>query len=191
MPVSALTTFLGPVVSLRTHRSDARPVFFYGDSNSTFSWAGPETHAGTIVFTAASRVTFAGQVASSATLTNSGPVTNSGAVTNSGNVNNTGTFAIGSGVSIALLQRSVISVSPGAIAPFDSVVTTATISTMPADALILGVQQSSLWSGAYYDISVNANVSAASTLQLGLVNSTLTSVTPAAMNWTVTWMDPA
>jgi hypothetical protein len=120
-----------------------------------------------------------------------GAVTMTGAVANSGNVNHTGTFAIGSGVSISLLQRSVISVSPGAVAAHDSVITTATISTMPADALILGVQQASIWSGAYYDLAVNCNVSAVSTLQIGIANSTITSVTPAAMNWTITWMDPA
>ena len=120
-----------------------------------------------------------------------GTMTVTGAVANSGNVNHTGTFAIGSGVSISLLQRSVISVNPGAVAGHESVITTATISTMPADALILGVQQASIWSGSYYDLSVNCNVSAASTLQIGIANSTLTSVTPAAMNWTVTWADPA
>ena len=120
-----------------------------------------------------------------------GTMTVTGAVANSGNVNHTGTFAIGSGVSISLLQRSVISVNPGAVAGHESVITTATISTMPADALILGVQQASIWSGSYYDLSVNCNVSAASTLQIGIANSTLTSVTPANMNWTVTWMDPA
>ena len=173
-----------PLVSHRT--TNARP----GDPGHYLfpSWMTVEVDG---PFNADGAADFDGDADFSSAVTMSGRVAMSGAVTPSGNVNVTGTFAVGSGVSISLLQRSVISVNPGAVAGHESVITTATISTMPADALILGVQQASIWSGSYYDLSVNCNVSAASTLQIGIANSTLTSVTPAAMNWTVTWADPA
>ena len=110
----------------------------------------------------------------------------------SGNVHVTGPFALGaSGTSFSALRRSTISVTPGAVAPFDSVSTTATISLMPADAIVIAAQPGSLWSGAYYDLAITARVSAASTLVIGLANSTLTSVTPAAMNWDVVYLDPS
>ena len=125
------------------------------------------------------------------TFESDGPAKFDGKFDATGNVNVTGSFAVGSGVSLALIQRSIISVNPGAVAAQDSVTTTATVQTMPADALILGVQQASIWSGSYYDLAVNVNVSAASTLLIGLANSTITSVTPAAMNWTITWADPS
>lgn len=158
------TSNLGPKVSHRTTNVYSGPGHYLFPSWMTVETDGPLNVDGTMTVT--------------------------GAVANSGNVNHTGTFAIGSGVSISLLQRSVISVNPGAVAAQDSIITTATIQTLTADALILGVQQASIWSGAYYDLSVNVNVSAASTLQIGIANSTITSVTPAAMNWTITWADP-
>ena len=121
-----------------------------------------------------------------------GAVTQSGAAALSGNVAFTGTFALGaSGTSFSALRKSTISVNPGAVAPFDSISTTATISLMPADAIILAAQPGSLWSGAYYDLSITPRVSAASTLVLGIVNSTLTSITPTAMNWDVIYLDPS
>jgi len=115
-----------------------------------------------------------------------------GAVGLTGNVNTTGTFAVGtSGASWTLIQKSVISVNPGAVAAQDSVSTTATIQTMPADALILSAQPASIWSGAYFDLAITPTVSAASTIRIGLTNSTITGVTPAAMNWTIVWADPS
>ena len=115
-----------------------------------------------------------------------------GAVGLTGNVNTTGSFAVGaSGASWNLIQKSVISVNPGAVAAADSISTTATIQTMPADALILSAQPASIWSGAYFDLSITPTVSAASTLRIGIANSTHTSVTPDAMNWTIVWADPS
>ena len=177
------TSNLGPRVSHATTKAFTEgPGHYLIPSWMTFETDGPANLDGLVKASS-------GLSASRLTVTGAANVT--GAFTASGNANITGSFAVGSGVSLALIQRSIISVTPGAIAPFDSVSTTATIQTMPADALILGVQQASIWSGAYYDISVNANVSAASTLLIGLVNSTLTSVTPDAMNWTITWADPS
>ena len=127
-----------------------------------------------------------------------GPVKLDGAVTAtaaqafSGNVAVTGSLAVGaSGTSIGAIRGSTISVSLGAIAPWDSVSTTATISLMPADAVVLAIQPTSIWSGAYYDITMSTLVSAASTLVISAVNSTLTSVTPAAQNMTVWYIDPS
>ena len=121
-----------------------------------------------------------------------GAVTQSGAAALSGNVALTGTFALGaSGTSFSALRKSTISVNPGAVAAFDSANTTATISLMPADAIILAAQPGSLWSGAYYDLAITARVSAASTIAIGIANSTLTSITPTAMNWDVVYIDPS
>ena len=126
------------------------------------------------------------------TVTQSGAVNQSGAVTQTGNVSNTGTWALGaSGTSFSALRKSTISVNPGAVAGHESVSTTATITLMPADAIILAAQPTSLWSGAYYDLSITARVSAASTIQIGIANSTLTSITPTNMNWDVVYIDPS
>lgn len=103
-----------------------------------------------------------------------------------------GGVAVGtSGSRIASVVVSTISVIPGAVPANDSVSTTATISTMPADAMVLSAQPASIWSGAYFDIKYDANVSAASTLRLSFANSAITSVTPDAMNWKIMWADPA
>ena len=121
-----------------------------------------------------------------------GAVTQSGAVTQTGNVSNTGTWALGaSGTSFSALRKSTISVNPGAVAGHESVSTTATITLMPADAIILAAQPTSLWSGAYYDLGITARVSAVSTIAIGIHNSTLTSLTPPDMNWDVVYIDPS
>lgn len=177
MASSASTSFFGPVVSFRTHKTDNRPVLVYGDSNSTFSWAGPATIR---------QATFP-----SAT-TFSGAVTLSGAVSQTGNVANTGTWALGaSGTSLSAIRVSTFSMVAGTVAPHDSATTTATISLMPADAVIISLQPASQWSGTYYDIGWNAQVSAASTLLVSFRNSTITSVAPALINWTVAYIDPS
>lgn len=116
----------------------------------------------------------------------------SAAVAASGNVALTGTLALGaSGTSYSALRSSTISVNPGAVAAHDSISTTATIQLLPADATIIAAQPASIWSGAYFDLAITAHVSAASTVRIGLANSTLTSVTPDAMNWVVTYLDPS
>ena len=103
-----------------------------------------------------------------------------------------GYLALGdSATSYSALRTSTISVNPGAVAAADSISTTATIQLMPADALIVGVQPASIWSGAYFDLAITPVVSAASTLVLGIANSTHTSVTPDAMNWKITYLDPS
>lgn len=126
------------------------------------------------------------------TLEVDGPTLLDGRVAAAGNVALTGTFALGaSGTSYSALRSSTISVSPGAVAAHDSISTTATIQLMPADATVLAAQPASIWSGAYFDIQYMAQVSAASTLRLSFANSTLTSVTPDNMNWTVVYVDPS
>lgn len=118
-------------------------------------------------------------------------IPSTGTFTAEGTVNLSGNVAVGAaGSQFANIVVSTISVSPGAVAAADSIQTTATISTMPADAIILAAQPASIWSAAYYDIAITATVSAASTLRLGLANSTHTSVTPDAMNWKIIWADP-
>lgn len=103
-----------------------------------------------------------------------------------------GNLTVGaSGSALASIVVSTVSINPGSVAAFDSASTTATIQAMPADAVILSAQPASIWSGAYFDLAITAHVSAASTLRIGLANSTLTAVAPAAMNWTITWADPA
>ena len=122
----------------------------------------------------------------------SGTFSATGAVANSGNVANTGTWALGtSGTSFSAIRASTFSMVAGTVAPQDSATTTATISLMPADAVVIGLQPASQWSGAYYDISYTAHVSAASTLLVAFQNSTITSVAPALINWTLAYIDPS
>lgn len=50
--MSQKTTFFGPLVSFRTIPSAAGPVHVFGDSNSTFAWAGPANISGALTSTA-------------------------------------------------------------------------------------------------------------------------------------------
>ena len=178
-----------PLVSHRTTNSNAGPGHYLFPSWMTVEVDGPFNADGLVTSTSGlstSRLTVTGAVNVTGTLTASG------AVAASSNVAVTGTFALGaSGTSYTALRSSTISVSPGAVAANDSVSTTATISLMPADAVILAAQPASIWSGAYFDLAITAKVSAASTLQLALTNSAITSVTPDAMNWTIVYIDPS
>ena len=162
------TSFAGPRVSHRTTKSYNGPGHYVVPSWMTFEALGPAIFDDGVTY--GGEVTFTGQ---------NHHIT-------------VGNFALGpSGTSFSALRRSTLSINPGAVAPFDSVSTTATISLMPADAIVIAAQPGSLWSGAYYDLAITARVSAASTLVIGLANSTLTSVTPAAMNWDVVYLDPS
>ena len=160
------TSFGGPKVSHRTTKAYNGPGHYVIPSWMTM------TVEGNAVFT--------------------GDTSMDGAAGFDGNISVLGTLALGaSGTSFSAIRRSTISVNPGAVAPWDSISTTATISLMPADAIVIAAQPGSLWSASYYDLAITARVSAASTLVIGLANSTLTSVTPAAMNWDIVYMDPS
>ncbi len=103
----------------------------------------------------------------------------------------TGDFAVGSGTSINLIQQSVVSVSLGAVAGQESVATTGTINALTADAAIIDISPASIWSGDYYQVNLDARVSAASTFQVYASNVSATDITPDAMNMTLWWIDPA
>ena len=184
------TSNLGPRVShVTTKAFTAGPGHYLIPSWMTFEADGPVNLDGLVTSTSGlstSRLTVSGAA------NVSGTFSATGAVANSGNVANTGTWALGtSGTSFTALRKSTISVSPGAVAAFDSVSTTGTITLMPADAIILAAQPTSLWSGAYYDLGITARVSAASTIAIGIHNSTLTSLTPPDMNWDIVYIDPS
>ena len=179
------TSNLGPRVShVTTKAFTAGPGHYLFPSWMTVEVDGP--------FNVDGAADFDGDADFASAVTMSGRVAMSGAVTPSGNVAFTGTFALGaSGTSYSALRSSTVSINPGAVAANDSASTTATITLMPADAIILAAQPASIWSGAYFDLAITAKVSAASTLQVALANSTITSVTPDAMNWTVVYIDPS
>ena len=206
------TSNLGPRVShVTTKAFTAGPGHYLIPSWMTLEVDGPTTFDGAI--TAVSGLSLvgglsAGTVVVNSTQSNVGTASFGAVVVNStlsqtglarfsdmssiGNVALTGTFALGaSGTSFTAIRMSTFSVSPGAVAANDSISTTATISLMPADSIVLGIQPASIWSGAYFDVNYVAKVSAASTLQLGFANSAITSVTPDAMNWTVVYADPS
>ena len=184
------TSNLGPRVShVTTKAFTAGPGHYLFPSWMTVEVDGPFNADGLVTSTSGlstSRLTVSGAA------NVSGTFSATGAVANSGNVANTGTWALGaSGTSYTALRSSTVSINPGAVAAQDSASTTATITLMPADAIILAAQPASIWSGAYFDLAITAKVSAASTLQVALANSTITSVTPDAMNWTVVYIDPS
>ena len=161
------TSNLGPRVSHATTKAfTAGPGHYLFPSWMTVEVDGPANFDGTVDF--------------------DGLADFSSVVTMSGNV------AVGAaGSRIGSIVKSTVSINPGSVGAQDSASTTATIQTMPADALIISAQPASIWSGAYYDLAITATVSAASTLRIGLANSTITAVAPAAMNWDILWVDPA
>lgn len=211
MSNSYKTSNLGPRVSHTTTKAfTAGPGHYLVPSWMTFEVDGPMQTDGALTASAVSVVngTSVNTLVVNSTQSNVGTASFGAVVVNStlsqtglarfsnissiGNVALTGTFALGaSGTSYSALRSSTISVSLGAVAPYDSVSTTATISLMPADAVVLALQPTSIWSGAYYDITLSTLVSAASTLVISAVNSTLTSVTPDAQNMTVVYIDPS
>lgn len=95
------------------------------------------------------------------------------------------------GSQIAGIFTSTFSVDLQSVPANDSVSTTATLTELTADSIVLSVQPASIWSGAYLDLSLGYQVSAASTLVISAVNSTITAVDPDAMNFTAVWLDPA
>lgn len=102
-----------------------------------------------------------------------------------------GNFLLGaSGSAINGIFVSSISVDFDTVSGNDSQTTSATINTMPADAIVLAVQPESAWSGAYYDIGLSAKPSAASTLLLSARNSAETDIDPDALTFDIVWIDP-
>lgn len=96
--------------------------------------------------------------------------------------------AVGSGPSgtpVTHIISSLKSISFGEVGAFDSVSTTVTLAGVVAGATIV-VNPTSKWSAAYYDISIGAVASAASTVLVSAVNSTATAITPDNMNFRVT-----
>jgi hypothetical protein len=164
--MSVRTTNFGPRVSFTTTLADAGPVHVLVPSTGTLEAAGTNTFSGTNTL--------------------SGTNTFSGAVTASGGLK------IGAGgVNLSTLSSSVISVNLPSIAGSDSGSTTATINTLTADSIVLALQPTSIWSGAYLDLTLGTQVSAASSLVVSAANSAVTAVDPDNQNMTVVWFDPA
>ena len=101
---------------------------------------------------------------------------------------------IGSGataMNITSLNKSVISVSMGAVTGHESATTSGTIVGITTDSVVIAMEPQSAWSGAYYDINYSSVISVADTVDIIMTNSAVTDITPANMNFTFIWVDPA
>jgi hypothetical protein len=94
-------------------------------------------------------------------------------------------ITLGSGAALGGILSSVVSVDFASVPGNDSVTTTATLTgAAVGDAVI--VTPSSQWSGAYLDLAVSGQVTAADTVTLTAANSAATAVNPAAVNFRLT-----
>ncbi|MDX1486704.1 MAG: hypothetical protein R3268_00785 [Acidiferrobacterales bacterium] len=84
------------------------------------------------------------------------------------------------GTTLDGISATTASVNFGAVSPHDSSSLTVGLSGAAVGDTVV-VNPDSAWSGAYYDLALNAHVSAADVVTISAVNSTLTSVNPDAV----------
>lgn len=126
-----------------------------------------------------------------------GAESHSGAITQSGMFASTSTTTIGSSVALGTagsrfsgIVRSTVSVLCVGTA-HDSTTTSAALSGITVGDPILNIEKASIWSGAYYDLGVEASCVSWGAVQFVTRNSSATAFNTAAMNFTITWMDLA
>ncbi len=109
-----------------------------------------------------------------------------GTATITGALTQTGAVAIGGGTGIVKVASSIISVGGAAVTGNESTVSEYALTGAVAGDQVLLTPDASKWSGAYHDINFSAGVTTADQVNIALVNSAETDITPDAMNWRAT-----
>ena len=83
-----------------------------------------------------------------------------------------------------IVGTASVAVDFGAVAPHDSSTVTVGVTGAEVDDIVI-VTPSSEWSGAYYDLGLTGQVTAAGVVTLAARNSTITSINPAEVNMAI------